>query len=71
MDEVDDSQKAERLYRQEALGNRGQVGNPGFVSFSICAECGEEIPERRRQVIPGCRLCAACQAEQDGKSHFS
>lgn len=71
MDEVDDSQKAERLYREEALASGRPVGNPGFVSFTRCAECEEEIPERRREAIPGCRLCATCQAEQDGKSHFS
>ena len=71
MDEVDDSQKAERLYREEALATKRQVGNPGCVSFTRCAECDEEIPERRRTAIPGCRLCAACQAEQDRNSHFS
>jgi len=71
MDEVDDSQKAESLYLQEALAASRQVGNPGHVSFARCAECDEEIPERRRTAIPGCRLCAACQAEQDGNSHFS
>jgi phage/conjugal plasmid C-4 type zinc finger TraR family protein len=65
MDDVDDSQKAERLYRQEALGNMTQVGHPGFVSLYVCIECGEDIPERRRKAIPGCRLCAACQAELD------
>lgn len=65
MDDVDDSQKAERLYRQEALGKRTPVGNPGFVSLYVCIECGEDIPERRRKAIPGCRLCAACQAELD------
>jgi len=30
-----------------------------------CAECGEPIPERRRQAIPGVRLCVACQQEED------
>jgi hypothetical protein len=28
MDEIDDAQKAERLYRQEALDNRTPVGRP-------------------------------------------
>lgn len=63
MDEVDDAQKPERLFIQQALANRKKVGNPGCVSLRRCAECDEEIPERRRQAIPGCTLCAACQAE--------
>ncbi|AKS42356.1 DksA/TraR family C4-type zinc finger protein [Wenzhouxiangella marina] len=30
-----------------------------------CEECGETIPEARRQAIPGVRYCVACQAELD------
>ncbi len=26
------------------------------------ADCGEPIPEARRQAQPGCRFCVACQA---------
>lgn len=29
------------------------------ISAEEC-ECGEEIPEGRRQAIPGVRLCVAC-----------
>jgi len=71
MDVIDDSQKPERLFREEALAKRKPVGRPGFASLFRCAECEEEIPERRRQAIRGCMLCAACQEEQDSKSHFS
>lgn len=34
-------------------------------SLTHCEECGAEIPPRRREVIPGVRLCVACQAERD------
>ncbi|MGJ8514144.1 DksA/TraR family C4-type zinc finger protein [Carnimonas bestiolae] len=34
-------------------------------SLAECEECGEAIPEARREAIPGVRLCVACQAEQD------
>jgi phage/conjugal plasmid C-4 type zinc finger TraR family protein len=34
-------------------------------SLSHCAECGEQIPEGRRQAIPGVRLCVGCQEERD------
>ena len=30
-------------------------------SLTHCEECGEEIPEKRRQLIKGVRLCVFCQ----------
>jgi len=36
------------------LAGRGQ-------SLSECAECGEEIPEARREAVPGVSLCVTCQ----------
>ncbi|PKM02427.1 MAG: hypothetical protein CVV15_13375, partial [Gammaproteobacteria bacterium HGW-Gammaproteobacteria-5] len=30
-----------------------------------CEECGEKIPEARRQAVPGVRLCIKCQVERD------
>lgn len=35
-------------------------------SLEFCEECDAEIPERRRQAIPGVRLCVACQSELEG-----
>lgn len=34
-------------------------------SLSHCEECGEKIPEARRQAVPGVRLCIKCQVERD------
>jgi phage/conjugal plasmid C-4 type zinc finger TraR family protein len=34
-------------------------------SLSHCDECGEAIPEARRQAVPGVRSCLTCQAEAD------
>lgn len=31
-----------------------------------CAECGEEIPARRREALQGVKLCIDCQSERDG-----
>ncbi|MEB5993832.1 DksA/TraR family C4-type zinc finger protein [Serratia ureilytica] len=36
-------------------------------SERYCQECGEPIPEARRQALKGVRFCVACQAEQDKK----
>ncbi|APZ53908.1 DksA/TraR family C4-type zinc finger protein [Salipiger abyssi] len=43
-------------------GRRAPVGE----SLTECAECGEEIPEKRRIAIPGVKLCIDCQQERDG-----
>ena len=52
---------AEELERMKA--RRGPVGE----SLSECAECGEEIPEKRRLALPGVKLCVDCAAERDGR----
>ena len=38
---------------------------PVGESLSHCAECDEEIPEARRQAVPGVKLCIDCQQERD------
>ena len=40
---------------------------PEGESLTHCEECGEAIPEGRRQAIPGVRLCIGCQEEQDAE----
>lgn len=30
-------------------------------SSLYCCECGEPIPEARREAVPGCSLCVCCQ----------
>jgi phage/conjugal plasmid C-4 type zinc finger TraR family protein len=29
----------------------------------MCHGCGEEIPQQRREILPGCCLCVECQTE--------
>lgn len=38
---------------------------PEGKSFLHCEECNTMIPEARRQIIPGVRLCVKCQEEHD------
>jgi RNA polymerase-binding transcription factor DksA len=33
--------------------------------------CGELIPERRREALPGTRTCVACQSERDSEARRS
>lgn len=42
---------------------RAKLGNG--PSLTHCSECGEEIPEKRRQVIKGCKYCVTCQELYD------
>lgn len=39
---------------------------PVGESLTHCADCEEEIPEKRRLAIPGVKLCIECQQERDG-----
>jgi len=38
---------------------------PTGTGSSHCEECGEPIPDARREAIPGVRLCVPCQTELD------
>lgn len=34
-------------------------------SAEFCEECGEDIPQARREAIPGVQLCIFCQERQE------
>ena len=40
---------------------------PSGPSARECDDCGEIIPKRRREAVPGVRTCVACQSERDSK----
>ncbi|MBK6659279.1 MAG: DksA/TraR family C4-type zinc finger protein [Proteobacteria bacterium] len=42
----------------------------GGVSWPDCEDCGEPIPEARRQAVPGVRRCVACQEQHDADARF-
>lgn len=48
---------------------RGQI--PKGESRSRCEECDAEIPQARREAVPGVRLCINCQTEQDKEAAYS
>ena len=38
---------------------------PAGDGLENCEDCGEAIPARRRQALPGVRTCVSCQASRD------
>ena len=38
---------------------------PFGESAQYCDECGEPIPEKRREALPGVRRCVQCQSGRD------
>jgi phage/conjugal plasmid C-4 type zinc finger TraR family protein len=49
--------------------DRAKQNLPVGESLSHCAECGAEIPEARRQALPGVRRCVECQQVADGQDN--
>lgn len=48
---------------------RGRM--PSGASARWCDECGEPIPKRRRDAVPGVRTCLACQQARDQRVRHS
>lgn len=49
---------------EEAV-ERARKQLPKGESLTHCEECGEAIPEARREAVPGVRLCVPCQEALD------
>ena len=62
-DQIDDTVK------DAVLRARGLL--PSGEGSEHCEDCGERIPARRREAIPGVRTCVACQAERDADVRHS
>lgn len=62
-DQIDDTVK------DAVLGARARL--PAGEGAEFCDDCGELIPERRREALPGVRTCVACQSERDEEARRS
>jgi len=60
MDEVDVAWNFTEAFLKAAINKTKQSQRR---SRETCLECGEEIPEARRDAVPGCELCVTCQRE--------
>ncbi|UWP94228.1 DksA/TraR family C4-type zinc finger protein [Aliiroseovarius crassostreae] len=49
----------------DELARMQAKASPVGESFTHCAECEEEIPQARREAIPGVKLCIDCVRDRD------
>jgi phage/conjugal plasmid C-4 type zinc finger TraR family protein len=61
-DIFDRAQELEEAQRQAAIDEaRSHAPHGESEKFCTMPDCGEPIPEARRQAVPGCKLCVDCQ----------
>ncbi|UWQ06813.1 DksA/TraR family C4-type zinc finger protein [Aliiroseovarius crassostreae] len=58
------SEQIEASVSDELARMRAKAAPVG-ESFTHCAECEEEIPQARREAIPGVKLCIDCVRDRD------
>ncbi|MBY5987990.1 MULTISPECIES: DksA/TraR family C4-type zinc finger protein [Roseovarius] len=51
---------------EDELARMKAAKRPVGESLTHCAECEEEIPQARREALPGVKLCIDCSQERDG-----
>ena len=64
MDIADQASDREMADREFALAAQRAARQSGR-SASHCRDCGEPIPEARRQAMPGVTLCVECQTVRE------
>lgn len=68
---IDQANELAELQRESAIA-KCRI-NHAAVSATHCRDCGEEIPERRRELVAGCQRCVSCASDielrlkQEGK----
>jgi len=64
MDEADIAQRNQEQFERLALAR--QLGSmPQGEAAAECEDCGDGIPENRRQAAPGCTRCIGCQQRHE------
>lgn len=64
-DEMDRTQRINEEFQEFALGQNRRSREPQNSAGLLCINCEEEIPEDRRQAVPGCLRCVRCQEEYE------
>jgi phage/conjugal plasmid C-4 type zinc finger TraR family protein len=58
-DVIDRANDIVQLEIERLIANRKTFQGESAI---YCVECDEHIPEKRRQLLKGCRLCVDCQS---------
>lgn len=62
-DSADEAQNEQDLLIEQGLATiRSQFTSK---SSATCLHCGEQIPERRRQLLSGVKTCVPCQERKE------
>jgi len=64
MDDIDRAQAINEQFLEKVLDDH-QRNMPKGESLTHCEDCEEEIPEARRQAVPGCLRCIGCQNDHE------
>ena len=59
-DQFDRAQELDAIYLSQALKMHKKRMEAVGDSLTHCLECGDEIPEARRNILPGCTHCVGC-----------
>jgi phage/conjugal plasmid C-4 type zinc finger TraR family protein len=66
-DAIDFAQEYEQNLREDALKEQarrvGAVITDARKSRRYCVECGDPIPQPRRNALPGVETCVSCQED--------
>lgn len=63
-DIFDRAQELEQRQRAEAIAKFSEKIETGD-GLSHCEDCGEPIPEARRNAVRGCTRCVQCQTDAE------
>lgn len=64
MDVTDIATETEEAFREQALAARGAGrGHYSGPRITHCEGCGDEIPPKRSEILPGVELCVSCQED--------
>lgn len=68
-DVIDDACGTEAKFTQVALAAQLKRSRQTATQKSeqFCVECGDAIPEKRQQLVPGCQHCTECQQLMERK----
>lgn len=65
MQAIDKAAELEEKHRAWALARWREQQSGAAVSAFECVDCGEPIPQARREALIGCQTCVSCQAERE------